>query len=157
LQEHPPIEEYKNSEGGVVVLEECPPEGAMDFCIMSKEQVEEFNTGLETDLGLNDSLSLGLGQGPGSAMNWFDVDLLRPSSRCSSPSVYSSQAISPRKRSPAPSQTFDQRSMTTTKADHHGTSNADHKLVFNPWWRSIFTRVRRVQTSLITSKSHMRL
>ena len=95
LQEHPPIEEYKNSEGGVVVLEECPPEGAMDFCIMSKEQVEEFNTGLETDLGLNDSLSLGLGQGPGSAMNWFDVDLLRPSSRCSSPSVYSSQAISP--------------------------------------------------------------
>jgi len=159
LQEHPPIEECKNSEGGVVVLEECPPEGAMDFCIMSKEQVEELHTGLETDLGLNDFLDLGLGQRPGSAMKWFDVNLLRPSSvsRCSSPSVYSSQAISPRKRSPAPSQTFDQRSMSSTKADHHGTSNADHKVVSNPWWRSIFTRVRRIQTSLITSKSRMQL
>ncbi len=155
LQEHPPIEECKNSEGGVVVLEECPPKGAMNFCIMSKEQVEELNTGLETDLGLNSSLDLGLGQRPGSAMKWFDLNLRV--SRCSSPSVYSSQAISPRKRSPAPSQTFDQRSMSSTKADHHGTSNADHKLISNSWWRSIFTRVRRIQTSLITSKSRMRL
>lgn len=157
LQKHPLIEESVDSESGGNALKGYPPEGAINFCIMSKEQVEEFNTGLETELGLNASLDLGLGQRPGSAIKWFDISLLRPSnvSRSSSPSIYSSQAVTPRQRSPAPSQNLDRRSMSSTKADHHGSCQVGDKLVSNPWWRRIFIRLRRVQTWLSTSKSRL--
>ena len=127
----------------------------MDFSTMSKEQVEQLNSGLETDLGLNAALDLGLGERGG--MNWFDLGLL-PSSGASgrdSPSVYSSQAATPRERSPVPSEhVSEHRSTTTTKADANEVAGVvGIKLDDRPWWRKMLLRLRKVQ-SLITVSTH---
>lgn len=123
----------------------APP---INFSIMSKEQVEELNTGLETELGLNASLDLGLGHQPGRGAKWFDLKLSPPSalSRCSSPSVYSSQGVTPH-RLPSLSITSDQRSTSSTKAEGHGRANSVIGPKFsNTWWRRMFGRLRKVQT-----------
>jgi hypothetical protein len=119
----------------------------LNFSIMSKEQVEELNSGLEEDLGLNAPLDLGFAQEPGSGSKWFSSNLLHlpGSSRASSPSVYSSQAVTLRKRSPITSRASYHRSASSTKAEADVGEDLEAKLLSTPWWRRMFTRFRRVQ------------
>jgi len=127
----------------------------LNFSIMSKEQVEELNSGLEAELGLNAALDLGFGQEPGGS-KWFDSNLLqlRGGSRASSPSVYSSQAITLRKRSPVASRASYHRSTSSTKAEADiGETNGEAKLLSNHWWRRMFNRFRRVQSLFTLPKT----
>jgi len=127
----------------------------LNFSIMSKEQVEELNSGLEAELGINAALDLGFGQEPGDS-KWFDSNLLqlRGGSRASSPSVYSSQAITLRKRSPVASRASYHRSASSTKAEVDiGETHSETKLLSTHWWRRMFSRFRRVQTLFTLPKT----
>jgi len=120
--------------------------------MMSPEQIEQLNNGLEIDLGINAALDLGLGQKGG--MNWFDLGLLPASASLNgreTPSVYSSQAQTPQP-SPPPSirgGVSEHRSITSTKADANFVNNEVKSGSTTPWWRKIMGRFRRVH-SLIT-------
>ena len=154
----PDVEDYGDSQvpafaGTSTTAEEEPLNSTqirpLKFSIMSKEQVEELNSGLEAELGLNAALDLGFAQEPGNGSKWFNSNLLHlpGSSRASSPSVYSSQAVTLRKRSPIASRASYHRSASSTKAEADvGETDLEAKLLSNPWWRRMFTRLRRVQT-----------
>lgn len=133
---------------------QIPP---LNFFIMSKEQVEEFNSGLEAELGLNAALDLGFVRETGSSTKWTDLKLHQLpglSSRASSPSVYSSQAVTLRKRSPAVSRASDRRSASSTKAEADtGEADPGPKSQNGPWWRRMFGRFRRVQTLFALPKT----
>ncbi|KAF4609733.1 hypothetical protein D9613_012015 [Agrocybe pediades] len=137
--------------GGASASDEPNDVAAPSSPMMSPEQIEQLNNGLEIDLGINAALDLGLGQKGG--MNWFDLGLLPASASVNgreSPSVYSSQAQTPQPSAP-PSvrgHTSDHRSNTSTKANTILAEN-EVKLESPPWWRRIMGRFRRVH-SLIT-------
>lgn len=117
---------------------------------MSPEQIEQLNSGLEIDLGLNAALDLGLGQRGG--MNWFDLGLLPTSgSGRESPSVYSSRAPTPRPSRPPSLHESEHRSTTSTKAEM--TEIVEIKSETAPWWRRMLLRIRRVQTLIIVHKN----
>ncbi|KAJ3512210.1 hypothetical protein NLJ89_g3653 [Agrocybe chaxingu] len=127
----------------------------VDLSMISPEQLEQLNAGLDMDLGLNAALDLGLGQRGG--MNWFDLGLL-PTSAASgreSPSVYSSQAVTPRPSPPASVHASEHRSTTSTKADMNGNSNGTSviKSTPRPWWQKLMLSLRRVRT-VITIHKH---
>jgi hypothetical protein len=117
---------------------------------MSPEQIEKLNNGLEIDLGINAALDLGLGQQGG--MNWFNLGLL-PSSASGreSPSVYSSQAPTPRPSRPPSLRESEHRSTTSTKTEINDAVHVKSEPA--PWWRKILLRFRRVQTLLTIHKS----
>jgi hypothetical protein len=156
-EEDPDIEETGDSQvqaTSTTAEEEHQETIPLNFSIMSKEQVAELNSGLEAELGLNAALDLGF-QDAGSSSKWFDLNLQLPgSSRASSPSVYSSQAITLRKRSPAASRLSDHQSASSTKAEADtGEANPEPKLLSTPWWRRMFGQFRRVQTLFTLPKT----
>lgn len=129
---------------------------------LTPEQLAQLNNGLEIDLGLDAALDLGLGQRVG--MNWFDLGLLPHSARASvrarsaasgreSPSVYSSQAATPRVSVHGDSE--ERRSTTSTKADvvgagAHAENPGDLKFTSPSWWQKVLLRIRRVHTIIAT-------
>jgi len=115
--------------------------------LMSPEQIEQLNNGLEIDLGLNAALDLGLGRRGG--MNWFDLGLLpRSTTGHETPSVYSLRAPTPRASPPPSVHASEHRSTTSTKAEGNG-GNIIMKSESHPWWRRFLLRLQKVQ-SLIT-------
>ncbi|KDR72238.1 hypothetical protein GALMADRAFT_766544 [Galerina marginata CBS 339.88] len=117
--------------------------------MMSPEQIEQLNSGLEIDLGLNAALDLGLGQRGG--MNWFDLGLLPTSaSGRGSPSIYSSQAQTPHASPPASVHASEHRSTTSTKAELEVANNS--KSEAPRWWRRMMDRLRRVHTLITIHK-----
>ncbi|KAF9522843.1 hypothetical protein CPB83DRAFT_74807 [Crepidotus variabilis] len=133
-----PVEELATEETTPVM----PP---IDFTIMSKEQVDALNSGLETELGLNAPLDLGLGQNSGADIDWAKSKQnpsLRTHSRCSSRSVYSdSQIITQRAQSIAGSNRSERRSTTSNTAEEIQTNSGVDKS-WRPWWRRLFSRFR---------------
>ena len=114
--------------------------------LLSPEQMEQLNNGLENDLGLNAALDLGLGRRGG--MNWFDLGLLPKSANGrETPSVYSSRAPTQRPSLPPSLHASERRSTTSTKAE--GNDDIAMKKQSHPWWRRFLLRFRRVH-SLIT-------
>lgn len=124
----------------------------LNFSIMSQEQIEELNSGLEAELGLNAALDLGFGQKQGSSSKWFDLLQIPGSSRASSPSVYSSQAVTFCKRSPVSHASDDQ--FASIKAET-GEANPEpmSSIGSTPWWRRMVSRFRRAQTWLTFPKT----
>ncbi|KAF8955694.1 hypothetical protein BDZ97DRAFT_1856299 [Flammula alnicola] len=118
--------------------------------MMTPEQMEQLNNGLEIDLGIDAALDLGLGQRGG--MNWFDLGLL-PTSKNGreSPSVYSSQVATPRASPPASLRASEHRSTTSTKAEANGA--ADVKSESPRWWQKMLFRIRHVQNSITIHKN----
>lgn len=106
---------------------------------MSPEEVQQLDTGLEIDLGINQALDLGLGTHGG--MNWFDLGLLPDSGR-ESPSVYSSALNTPHASRPPSASGSDHRSTTSTKAEPNVV--LEMKSVSRPWWRKMLERLRRI-------------
>lgn len=138
--------------------------GMDDVPMMTPDQIEELNNGLETHLGIHQALDLGLGINIGQAggerrMNLFKLGLL-PSSASGreTPSIYS-QAETPR-GSRAPTILFndlggvksdsDQRSITSTSAEARRTEGP--KSDEHPWWRKVLRGIRRLQQTLNTHK-----
>lgn len=134
--------------------------GAVGTQQLTPEQLVQLNNGLEIDLGLDAALDLGLGQRGG--MNWFDLGLLPHSARASvrarsatsgrdSPSVYSSQAVTPRVSVHEDSE--ERRSTTSTKADvieARVDNPGDLKFTSPSWWQKVLLRIRRVHTIIAT-------
>jgi hypothetical protein len=134
--------------------------GAVGTHELTPEQLAQLKNGLEIDLGLDAALDLGLGQRGG--MNWFDLGLLPHSARASvrvrsaasgreSPSVYSSQAATPRVSVHEDSE--ERRSTTSTKADAIGAradNPGDLKFTSPSWWQKVMLRIRRIHTIIAT-------
>jgi hypothetical protein len=103
------------------------------------EQIEEFDTVLDMDLGLDAALDLGLGLGRG--MNWFELGVL-PGSGRASPSVYSSPPPTPH-ISPSPSEDGSETGSTSTKAEVN--PEVELKSGSQPWWQKALKRLLRVR------------
>ena len=118
--------------------------------LMSPEQMEQLNNGLEIDLGLNAALDLGLGRRGG--MNWFDLGLLPKSANGhETPSIYSSRALTSRPSPPPSVHASEHRSTTnTTVRDKGGVTSRTES---HPWWRRFLLRIRKVQSLITVHKS----
>lgn len=149
------------SPAAACTTEETSPNPTGDFAMMTPDQIEELNTGLESHLGIHQALDLGLGinlspLGGERKMNLFKLGML-PSSASGreTPSIYS-QAETPR-GSRAPTILFgehqspmvensDQRSATSTKADAVGRRGG--KSNGRPWWRKVLRGIRKIQDAV---------
>lgn len=119
--------------------------------LMTPEQMAQMNNGVEIDLGIDAALDLGLGRRGG--MNWFDLGMLPASaSGRESPSVYSSQMITPRATPPASVRASEHRSTTSTKANPVG-ADENGKSQVPRWWQKIVLRVRRVHNIITIHKN----
>lgn len=152
------------TDGGATDLANTDNADAVATQQLTPEQLAQLKNGLEIDLGLDAALDLGLGRRGG--MNWFDLGLLPQSARASirarsaasgrdSPSVYSSQAVTPRASVHEDSE--ERRSPTSTKADVTGAGASsraenpgDLKFVSPSWWQKMLLRIRRVHTFIAT-------
>lgn len=145
-------------EGAADTTEQRSAIPIVDFPMMTSDQIEELQTGLESHLGIHQALDLGLGinlspLGGERRMNLFKLGML-PSSASGreTPSIYS-QAETPR-GSRAPTILFgeqhspmaencDQRSATSTKAE--GAGRNGKKSNGQPWWRKVLRGIRKLQ------------
>lgn len=118
---------------------EVPPQPPTEH-LMSPEEVQQLDTGLEMDLDINKALDLGLGMRGGT--NWFDLGLLPITGRESPSSVYSSALQTPQASRPPSITASDHQSMTSTKAEPIVV--VEFKSASRPWWRKMLSRLRRV-------------
>lgn len=119
--------------------------------VMTPEQLEQMNNGLEIDLGIDAALDLGLGRGSG--MNWFDLGLLPASaSGRESVSIYSSQVATPRASPPVSVRASEHRSTTSTKANPAGP-DGDAKSPAFRWWQKMMMRIRQVHNLITIHKN----
>ncbi|KJA25105.1 hypothetical protein HYPSUDRAFT_65056 [Hypholoma sublateritium FD-334 SS-4] len=119
--------------------------------LMTSEQMAQMNNGVEIDLGIDAALDLGLGRRGG--MNWFDLGMLPASaSGRESPSVYSSQMVTPRATPPASVRASEHRSTTSAKANPVG-ADENGKSQVPRWWQKIAMRVRQVHNIITIHKN----
>ena len=154
VEEKPEQAEEQQCEDGPKSHEACIPAvkkaAPINFSLMTPEQVEQLNAGLDMELGLNASLDLGLScHEVGKA--WSDFQPL-PSSGCGrdSPSMYS-QAQTQRESPPPSIHRSEQRSNTVCTIEAAGVGVELSKTSRQRrWWKRVLYRLRKVRTVMTT-------